>query len=132
MATVLEIPLEMPQPGRQVKRGSQCIRLRANGLQCRMPAVEGHDYCLRHEMWYNLVPAVLGMPYPEDAVSLQEVMARTLDLLLSRRITPAMASAIERLCRLMMKNLSRYREEMQAAEDEYWDRPRVRKLEIVK
>ena len=130
MATVLEIPFEMPQPGREVKRGRQCIKLRATGQQCRTPAVDGHEYCLRHEMWYNLAPAVLGMPYPEDSVSLQEVMARTLDLLLSRRITPAMANAIEKLCRLMMRNLSRYREEMQAAEDEFWDRPRVRKVEV--
>ena len=83
MAIVLEVPLagadeEKTNAGEAVeaKTSAKCEYPRGNGQGCRMPAREGDRYCERHAWWIPTIPATAGMPYPEDAPSLQELMAR--------------------------------------------------------
>jgi hypothetical protein len=73
---------------------------------------EGARECARHERWYSLVPAVFGMPYPEDAVSVQEILARAVAMVMRREMAPEQGRAIAALCREMRHNLRGYEQEM--------------------
>ncbi len=53
-----------------------------------------------------------GMPYPEDAISIQQVLAETMGMLLNRHITPDQARSVAVLCREMRQNLARFEWEM--------------------
>ncbi|MFI5108378.1 MAG: hypothetical protein ACHP78_06000, partial [Terriglobales bacterium] len=54
------------------------------------------------------------LPLPKDALSLQEVLAYTVDMVLSKRTTGDEARAIAELCRIMEKNLARCERELDA------------------
>jgi hypothetical protein len=60
-----------------------CMRRRANGQICGRPADGGKDECWLHAEWYSLLPAVFGMPYPEDAVAIHQILARTMSMVIS-------------------------------------------------
>jgi hypothetical protein len=95
---------------------SQCTHVRANGLRCGRPAAPGMDECEWHFEWYSRFPSLTQMPYPEDGISIQHVLARTAAMVLNREITPAHARAMARLCREMRANLGRFDWEMARAE----------------
>jgi len=92
----------------------RCCRRHTDGRQCEVPAMEGYDECLRHFRWHTLYTSMHALPLPEDALSLQEVLAYTVDMVLSKRATGDEARAIAELCRIMEKNLARCERELDA------------------
>jgi hypothetical protein len=107
---MVDIPFAKLTAEPEVRR---CCRLLTDGRQCESPAVEG-DECLRHFRWYTLYLSVHGLPLPEDGLSLQEVLAFTVDLVLSKQATPEQAHAVAELCRVMEKNMTRCERELEA------------------
>jgi hypothetical protein len=107
---VIEIPFGERAAEPNVRR---CGRLHTDGRQCELPATEG-DQCLRHFRWHALYTSMHGLPLPEDALSLQEVLAYTVDMVLSKRTTADEARAIAELCRVMEKNMARCERELEA------------------
>jgi hypothetical protein len=93
--------------------GPRCCRLRSDGRRCDLPAVEG-DQCLHHWRWYSVYTSMHGLPFPEDALSLQEMLGYAVDMVLSRRISAQEAFAIAQLGRVMQKNLVGCELEMRA------------------
>ncbi len=91
---------------------AQCTVLLSDGKRCPSPALEGYEECIRHARWNTLLPASPGLPYPEDAISLQEFMARAVSMLLLKRMTAEEAQAVASLCALMLKNLPRCEAEL--------------------
>ncbi len=109
---VIEIPFGERAAEPKVRR---CCRMRTDGRQCESAALEGYEECLRHFRWYGLHPPMHALPLPEDALSLQEMMARAVDLVMSKRLTAHEAHAIAELCRIMQKNLGGCEHELEAA-----------------
>ncbi len=103
--------------------GKEVIRLceyqRANGERCRMLAVQDRQLCARHLHWYQNLPTYMVLPYPEDALSLQEIAARAVAMTMARVIDARAALAIAALCRTMRRNLPDVRREL---EREEWER----------
>jgi hypothetical protein len=119
----LRIQEQMLAPERRAKvveyapverTGPRCRVLLSDSSQCESPAIDGFDECIRHARWNTLVPVQAGLPYPEDAVALQEFMARAVSMLLSKRMTAQEAQAVASLCALMLKNLPRCEMELKS------------------
>ena len=90
----------------------QCDHVRADGLRCGRRAAAGREQCEWHDKWNFQLMVHSGMPYPEDAISIQQVLAETMGLLLCKHITPEEARAVAALCREMRQNLVRFEWEM--------------------
>lgn len=89
-----------------------CTRRRGNGTMCGRPADGGRDECWLHAEWYSLLPAVWGLPYPEDAVAIHQILSRTMSMVIGGEISPQKAGAITKLCRELRRNLMWYQREM--------------------
>lgn len=92
--------------------GGVCTRRRGNGTMCGRPADGGRDECWLHAEWYSLLPAVFGMPYPEDAVAIHQILSRTMSMVIGGELSPQKAQAITKLCRELRRNLMWYQREM--------------------
>ncbi len=90
----------------------QCSHVRADGLRCGRRAAPGQEQCEWHNKWNFQLMVHSGMPYPEDAISIQQVLAETMGMLLCRHISPEQARAVASLCREMRQNLPRFEWEM--------------------
>jgi len=109
-----------PEPGLNTQQasptalatGAVCTRRRGNGAMCGRPADGGRDECWLHAEWYSLLPAVFGMPYPEDAVAIHQILSRTMSMVIGGEISPQKAQAITKLCRELRRNLMWYQREM--------------------
>jgi hypothetical protein len=67
---------------------------------------------------------MMGMPYPEDAVGLQDVMAQVVAMVLNRELDAERAKVVAQICQVMQKNLKDYRREVTQAEidEQRWTR----------
>jgi len=108
---VIEIPFAKLEAPPEVR---YCRRLHSDGRPCELPAMEGYEECLRHFRWHSLHVSVHPLPLPEDALSLQETLARAVDMVLSQQITAHEARAVAELCCIMEKNLARCERELDA------------------
>jgi hypothetical protein len=79
---------------------------------CGRPADGGRDECWLHAEWYAWLPAIFGMPYPEDAVAIHQILSRTMSMVIGGEISPQKAQAITKLCRELRRNLMWYQREM--------------------
>jgi len=102
----------------EVRKETQCVEHRSDGRRCLWPVMEGRTRCQRHEMWFDEIACVMGMPFPEDALSLQNLMAVTISLMLKGTITPQKANAIANICRVMRQNVFDCKKELEHAETE--------------
>ncbi len=116
MSLTVEIPVRRAPAA--VPEANRCAHQRANGRRCPRAAVEGGNLCERHAEWYRLVPPILAMPYPDDAVSLQETMARAVALVLAKILDAPRAHAVASLCRIMLLNLDQCVKELEVPD---WD-----------
>lgn len=78
--------------------------------------------CARHSHWYEHLPPLLGMPCPEDAVSLQETLARAVAMVMAGELDAQRAQAVANLCRIMRQNLADCVRELGEDDWEAWER----------
>ena len=91
---------------------AQCSHVRADGLRCGRRAATGQQQCEWHGDWNFQMMPHSALPYPEDAISIQQLLAQTMGMMLNRHITPEQARAVASLCREMRQNLPRFEWEM--------------------
>ncbi len=127
MARVLEIPfreigalaITESEAAREGTRATQvsrvmCGEVRADGRRCRYPAMEGNNMCLAHAEWK--ASALGHLPFPDDALGLQRLMARLLGRLLYENLDPVRARVAVDVCRIMRRNLEACRHQAEEAE----------------
>jgi hypothetical protein len=107
-----EAELITREGGTALATGAVCTRRRGNGTMCGRPADGGRDECWLHAEWYSWLPAIFGMPYPEDAVAIHQILSRTMSMVIGGEISPQKAQAITKLCRELRRNLMWYQREM--------------------
>lgn len=98
--------------GEALEALKQCDHVRADGLRCGRRAAPGMEQCEWHNKWNYLLMVNSGMPYPEDAISIQHMLAEAMGMMLNKQITPEQARAVAALCREMRQNLARFEWEM--------------------
>jgi hypothetical protein len=129
MARVLEIPYrEIPggpayEARRVAAQGGQlsrvmCGEMRADGRRCRYPAVDGAVMCRAHAEWR--ASALGHLPFPDDALGLQRLMANLMGRLMYEGMDPVKARVAADICRTMRQNLEACAREAREAESEFF------------
>lgn len=91
---------------------AQCAHVRSDGLRCGRRAAPGREQCEWHGDWNFQLMSGSALPYPEDAISIQQLLAQSLAMVLLKRITPEQGRAAASLCKEMRANLARFEWEM--------------------
>ncbi len=95
-----------------------CPERRADGRQCRYPAVEGGEMCRAHAEWK--AGPLAALPFPDDALGLQRLMAKLLGGLLYGKMDPQRARVAADVCRTMRQNLEGCERAAREAEEEFF------------
>jgi hypothetical protein len=105
MALVLDIPFaRLANRGNEI--GKRCMKIGASGQVCGRETEGEGELCAVHGRWSD-VEKQTGFPFPDDAMAVQEILARTTALVAMNIIFPEKAQVVIELCRLMMRNLRR-------------------------
>lgn len=105
------------------QRGSlnrvMCQERRTDGRQCRYPVAEGAAMCRAHAEWKA---SALGstLPFPDDALGLQRLMAKLLSGLLYEGMDAAKARVAADVCRTMRQNIEACERAAAEAEREFF------------
>ncbi|HEV2020936.1 MAG TPA: hypothetical protein VGQ94_00245 [Terriglobales bacterium] len=95
-----------------------CQERRADGRQCRYPAEEGGAMCRAHTEWK--ASPLAALPFPDDALGLQRLMAKLLSGLLYGGMDPQKARVAADVCRTMRQNIEGYERAAREAEEEFF------------
>lgn len=95
-----------------------CQERRADGRQCRYPVEEGGAMCRAHAEWK--AGPLAALPFPDDALGLQRLMAKLLSGLLYGKMDPQRARVAADVCRTMRQNLEGCERSAREAEEEFF------------
>ena len=105
-ARVVEIPMRWGPGCEEVEAAALAKRCRYEGMGRRCEAEAVRDgLCARHEYWEKLQPYGMAMVCPDNRAGVQEVLRRTLSLVLASLLTPQQALVIVAICRAMLKTM---------------------------
>ena len=100
-------------PFKELEPRPRCSYRCPDGRQCESPTADDKwKHCDRHFRWTNLYPTAL--PFPQDGLSLQEMLGYAVIMLIDKQIDAEQAHAIADLGRIMEKNLARCQNELDA------------------
>jgi hypothetical protein len=96
-----------------------CPERRGDGRRCRYPVAEGAAMCKAHAEWKA---SAIGstLPFPDDALGLQRLMAKLLSGLMYEGMDPLKARVAADVCRTMRQNLELCAREAAEAEREFF------------
>jgi hypothetical protein len=98
------IVIDVPFKKLEMLEEERCVNVGPSGARCIERRMDGQQLCDMHGQWQASVPAVMGLPFPEDAVSLQRFLAKMLDLVMLGRVRPNVAKQTESLVKMLFKN----------------------------
>ena len=98
---VIDIPFKKLEA---VPEEERCTNIGEVGNRCVHRRMKGKEMCDLHEEWDASVMAVMGLPFPEDPVSLQRFLAKMLDLVMRGTIRPNVAKQSESLVKMLFRN----------------------------
>ncbi len=82
----------------------RCAWVLANESRCGRTAPKNSKYCDRHHWWkQSLAWREHGLEFPEERMAIQEMLAKTVDLVLSHELTPNSAEVIVQACKMLAK-----------------------------
>ena len=113
MAMIVDMPLcpvEVPEEKR-------CIHMMMSNERCPREAVM-QERCDVHYQWHVTGAAAMGVQFPEDSISLQVMLMKAMDMVITNRVDYKRAKALVELCKLMAHNVRAYQYEVQDAEKE--------------
>src|SRR5438874_13517219 len=74
------------------------------------------DRCDVHYQCHATAAAAMGVQFPEDSISLQVMLMKAMDMVITNRVDYKRAKALVELCKLMAHNVRAYQYEVQDAE----------------
>jgi hypothetical protein len=111
MAMIVDMPLcpvEVPEEKR-------CIHMMMSNERCPREAVM-QERCDVHYHWHVTDAAAMGVQFPEDSISLQVMLMKAMDMVVTNRVDYKRAKSLVELCKLMAHNVRAYQCEVQDAE----------------
>ncbi len=96
-----------------------CRERRSDGRQCKYPVAEGAAMCRAHAEWKA---SALGstLPFPDDALGLQRLMAKLLSGLMYEGMDAGKARVAADVCRTMRQNIEACERAAAEAEREFF------------
>ena len=95
-----------------------CQERRADGRRCRYPVDEGAAMCRAHAEWK--AGPLAALPFPDDALGLQRLMAKLLSGLLYGGMDPQKARVAADVRRTMRQNIEGCERAAREAEEEFF------------
>jgi hypothetical protein len=105
-AKIIDIPFEALER-REPADGEGCEHTRSNGRACGRPRWGERRYCAVHGEWDQTMASAMGLPFPEDAMSLHRFLLKCLDMVVCGKLNDRRARAVEGLCRMIVRNMER-------------------------
>src|SRR5438874_6876349 len=106
MALVVDMPLypiEVPEENR-------CVQVTVSGERCAHEAVR-NGRCDVHYEWVRCAMSSVGMALPEDSISLQVMLMKAMDMIVTDGVDGKKINAMVELCKLMAQNVRAYQYE---------------------
>ena len=107
MALVVDIPLHPVE----VPDDKRCVQVMVNGERCEHEGVRPGQRCDVHYEWSICAMASFGMALPEDSISLQVMLMKAMDMIVTDGVDPKKVTAMVDLCKLMAQNMRGYQYE---------------------
>jgi len=98
-AEVIDIPFAKWEP----PKDEGCRVVKSDGTRCGKPVWQ-EGMCGVHREWEMTMSAAMGLPFPEDQLSMHRFLLRALDLVVSGKISERRLRAMETLCRMIVRN----------------------------
>ena len=111
MAAVIDIPM-CPM---EVPEETRCIHVMMSNERCNREATM-QERCDVHYQWHVTQLALMGVQFPEDSISLQVMLMKAMDMVVTNRVDYKKAKALVELCKLMAHNVRAYQYELLDAE----------------
>ena len=101
-AKIVDIPFAKWDPPAENPTG--CRVENSAGVRCGR-TVWKEEMCAVHGQWHDTISASMGLPFPEDQLSLHRFLLRALDMVISGRISDRRLKTLEGLCKMIYKNV---------------------------
>lgn len=98
-AHVIDVPM------RKAAGGAGCEYVMASGELCGREAESEDRLCQVHADWMRLGIAQWGVPFPEDATSLQQFLGAVMDRLVNGKVRVGTEKAIADVCKVIARNV---------------------------
>lgn len=111
MALVIDIPLcpmEVPEEKR-------CVHVSMAGERCPRE-VSMQERCEVHYQWFVSKLGLMGVPFPEDSMSLQVMLMKALEMVAAQKLEQKRVTAMVEICKMMANNVRWYQHESQEAD----------------
>ena len=102
--------IDMPLCPVEIPLERQCEQILVSGERCAHEATQ-HGRCDVHYGWATSAMAQEGIVMPEDAISLQVMLMRAMDMLLNDGVDHKKAKCMVEVCKLMAINVRAYQYE---------------------
>lgn len=103
-------PTDAPTSPRAGQERIRCRSLTVDGFQCSKPAMKGHDLCFYHDQngKVSVSPdAPIAVPVLDNLSSIQLLLTRIADGLLSGKLNPQVGRTVSYTCQVAMSTLAR-------------------------
>ena len=111
MSRIIDIPLcpvELPDEKR-------CVHLLMTGERCTREATY-NQLCEIHYQWFASSLGTMGIQFPEDSISLQVMLMKAMELVVTNRIDFKRTKPLVEICKLMAHNVRWYQDEIRDTE----------------
>ena len=102
------IVIDVAMRAAEVSPGERCTHVGVSGVRCQRRRQDKDGYCRLHGVYESTMMATLGVPLPEDAVSLQLFLTRVLEFVMSGRVRPNQVTSVMQLCKMISQNTREY------------------------
>jgi len=104
-AIVIDVPMREMQTAIERAQERRCAYENIDGERCFRAVMEGKEVCSVHHYWELTSAGTMGLPFPQDAPSLQEFLAKMVNLTVSGELKKGRTAFLETLCRLLAENV---------------------------
>jgi hypothetical protein len=74
------------------------------------------ERCEVHYQWFASKLGLMGIPFPEDSMSLQVMLMKALEMVAAQRLDQKRVNAMVEICKMMCGNVRWYQHESQEAD----------------
>src|SRR4051812_2267903 len=113
MGRIIDIPLHPVE----VPAEKRCIHLNLSNERCTLEAVM-QERCDIHYNWFSSQAAAMGVAFPEDSISLQAMLMKVADMVITGRVDHRKAKSLVEICKLRAQNVRAFQRELRDAHRE--------------
>lgn len=99
----------------EVPEEKRCVHVSMAGERCPRE-VSMQERCEVHYQWFVSKLGLMGVPFPEDSMSLQVMLMKALEMVAAQKLEQKRVTAMVEICKMMANNVRWYQHESQEAD----------------